>query len=233
MDEIPEQSVDMVLCDLPYGTTANKWDISINLQRLWKQYNRIITTNGAIVLFASQPFTSKLIGSNYDMFRYTWTWIKDNGTGFINAHCQPIRLSEDICIFSKAKAIPNAKIRMTYHPQGLVPYNKMVRRGSAGSNYNTINNQNYQTYSNYPTNLLYFCRDKYKAHPTQKPVALCEYLINTYSKIGDKVLDNCMGSGTTGVACLNTGRRFVGIELDTTYCDIATARIQDVVSKSS
>ena len=233
MNEITEQSVDMILCDLPYGITANKWDIGINLQHLWLQYSRIIKNTGAIVLFAAQPFTSKLISSNYEMFRYTWTWIKENGTGFINAHCQPIKLSEDICVFSKGKAIPNAKNKMTYNPQGLVPYNKITRRGSAGSNYNVVNNQNYQDYSNYPTNVLYFNRDKTKMHPTQKPVALCEYLINTYSNPGDKVLDNCMGSGTTGVSCLNTGRKFFGIELDTTYCDIAAKRIQDVVSKSS
>lgn len=163
------------------------------------------------------------------MFRYTWIWKKENGTGFANAHHQPLRMFEDICVFSKSYAITSAKKKMNYNPQGIISYNKMARRGGAGTNYNpkTLKKENYQEYTNYPRNILEYKRDKDKLHPTQKPVPLLEYLIKTYTQEDDTVLDNCMGSGSTGVASLNTKRRFIGIELDPTYFDVAKQRIQN------
>lgn len=234
MTKISDNSIDMILCDLPYGTTVNKWDSIIPMDKLWSHYRRITKDSGAIVLHASQPFTSKLICSNLEMFRYTWIWTKENGTGFVNAHFQPLKIYEDICVFSKSSAVPSAKKRMVYNPQGLIPYNKVTKRGSAGSNYNqqTIKNENFQEYTNYPTNILTYQRDKDKLHPTQKPVALLEYLILTYTQEGETVLDNCMGSGSTGVAALNTKRNFLGIELDDTYFNIAKRRIQETRDRS-
>ena len=227
MKKIPTGSIDMILCDLPYGTTVNKWDSIIPMNELWTQYKRMIKESGAIILHASQPFTSKLISGNLEMFRYSWIWIKENGTGFVNAHSQPLKIYEDICVFSKSSAVPSARKRMVYNPQGIVPYGKVTRRGSAGSNYNqqTIKNENFQEYTNYPTNVLTYPRDQKKMHPTQKPVALLEYLIKTYTNDCETVLDNCMGSGSTAIAAINTNRNFIGFELDGTYYNLAKERI--------
>lgn len=227
MNRISDQSIDMILCDLPYGTTVNKWDSIIPMKDLWEQYSRIIKESGAIVLHASQPFTSKLICSNLEMFRYTWIWTKENGTGFVNAHFQPLKIYEDICVFSKSSAVPSAKKRMEYNPQGIIPYGKITRRGSAGSNYNqqTIKNENYQEFTNYPTNVLTYARDKNKLHPTQKPLALLEYLIRTYTNEGETVLDNCFGSGSTAIAAINSKRNFIGFELDANYFELAKNRV--------
>jgi site-specific DNA-methyltransferase (adenine-specific) len=229
MTELPEKSIDMILCDLPYGTTVNKWDTVIPLDKLWAQYDRVIKINGAIVLTAAQPFTSTLIASNLEMFRYSWVWLKENGTGFINAHHQPLKICEDICVFSKSKSVPSAIQIVTYNPQGLERLGKIVRRGSAGENYNkkTVKNENFQEFTNYPTNLLYFPRDKQKLHPTQKPVSLFEYLIRTYTNQNDLILDNCIGSGTTAVAAINTERHYIGFELDQYYFNNAKNRVQE------
>ena len=219
MKDIPSGSIDMILADLPYGTTKNKWDSIIPLGKLWEQYERVIKGNGAIVLFGSQPFTTALNNSNTKLYRYEWIWIKNNSTGFQLANKRPMKKHEIISVFYNKQP--------TYNPQGLQPYGKVNKRGSMGDNWDEMSSNQYiQKYTNYPTQLLEYSYDKEKLHPTQKPVALFEYLIKTYTNEGETVLDNVMGSGTTGVACLNTNRRFIGMELDETYFNIAKARIE-------
>jgi site-specific DNA-methyltransferase (adenine-specific) len=217
MRDIPSGSVDMVLCDLPYGTTQNKWDTIVPLDELWGQYKRVCC--GAVVLTATQPFTSTLVTSNIDWYRYELVWEKTSVTGHLNAHRRPMRTHEDILVFSK-NAPP-------YYPQGLVPYNKIEKRGHNGSNFGKSGSENYQEYTNYPRSIVRIANDAKPVHPTQKPVALMEYLIRTYTNEGATVLDSTMGSGTTGVACMSTGRKFIGIEKDAKYFDIACSRIEE------
>lgn len=224
MQNIQEKSVDCILCDLPYGVTVCKWDSIIPFAELWKQYKRIVKPNGAIILFSVQPFTTKLIQSNLKDFRYCWYWKKNNKTGAPFAKVQPLRCVEDICIFYKHKP--------TYNPQGLRKLDKpIIPKISKSDIYDSFNTKgNPQYYTNYPANLIEFdgVSGKERQHPTQKPVPLLEYLIKTYTNEGETVLDNCMGSGSTGVACLNTGRKFIGIELDKEYFNIAENRINKV-----
>ena len=223
MKEIPDGSVDMVLADPPYGTTACKWDSVIPLEPMWVELKRIIKPNGAIVLFGSEPFSSFLRVSNISMFRYDWVWEKEQGIGFANANKMPMKKHEIVSVFYKK--LPN------YRPQGLQPFSKkVVRKETDVGEYmgkNGVSNTNYeQKYTNYPTSVLKFSRNKVGTiHPTQKPVALMEYLIKTYTNEGETVLDNCMGSGTTGVACKNLNRKFIGIEKDEKYFEIAQDRI--------
>ena len=217
MQNIADGSIDMILCDLPYGTTQNKWDSVISFDALWRQYKRI--ARGAIVLTASQPFTSALVMSNTKDFRYAWVWEKSAATGHLNAKRMPMKQHEDILVFSKNSA--------PYYPQNLVPFNKITKRGNNGTNFGVSGNENFQEFTNYPRSILRFQNDSKTSHPTQKPVALMEYLIRTYTNEGEVVLDNCMGSGTTGVACVNTGRHFVGIEKDPDYFAIAEKRITE------
>lgn len=221
MKEIPDESVDMVMCDLPYGTTQNKWDSVIPLESLWSAYRRVCKTNAAIVLTASQPFTSALGASNLAGLRYAWVWEKSAATGHLNAKRMPMKSHEDILVFSDAPHI--------YYPQGLQPLGKMVKRGNNGDNFGKSGTENFQEWTNYPRSMLRFASDSGAVHPTQKPVALMEYLIRTYTNEGQTVLDNCMGSGTTGVACKNTGRNFIGIERDADYFKIASDRINSTV----
>lgn len=223
MKDIPDNSVDMVLCDLPYGTTACKWDIIIPFTELWDAYKRIVKDNGAIVLFSAQPFTTKLIHSNLKQFKYCWYWVKPYSTGFCFAKYQPMRRVEDICVFYKKG--------VTYYPQGLKEVeNAKPKKGGGGQVYNKLDKAYTPKYTNYPTNILkYNGVYKDRLHPTQKPVELLEYLIKTYTKEGELVLDNCMGSGSTGVACMKTGRKFIGIEKDNTYYQKAKERITGVV----
>jgi len=220
MGDIPDGSVDMVMADPPYGTTACKWDSIIPLEPMWEQLKRVIKKNGAIVLTASQPFTTSLIDSNRAMWRHNWQWNKNNSAGFATAKIRPMQIVEDICVFGLNK--------VEYFPQ-------MVRRGkerkkggySASDNYGIVpivsRNNLY-----YPKSLINIgnASQKGKIHPTQKPVALMEYLIKTYTNEGETVLDFCMGSGTTGVACFNLNRRFIGIEKDPEYFKIASERIE-------
>lgn len=217
MQSLPDASVDLVLCDLPYGTTQNKWDSVLPLDQLWAEYRRVCT--GAIVLTAAQPFTSALVMSSPEMFKYQWVWEKEP-TGNLNAKRMPMPAHEDVLVFSAG--------RLTYNPQGLRP--TLRKRGASDnsktSNYGAQKRQAYeQTVTGYPTTILSIAKDREKLHPTQKPVALMEYLVKTYTNEGDTVLDNTMGSGTTGVACANTGRKFIGIERDPTYFEIAQQRI--------
>lgn len=212
---LPDASVDMVLCDLPYGTTQNKWDSVIPLEALWTEYWRVCS--GAVVLTASQPFTSSLVASGLDWFKYAWVWEKSAATGHLNAKRIPMKVHEDIIVFAKGAA--------PYNPQGLEPLGKTVRRGNNGTNFGKSGTENFQEWTNYPRSILRFPHEGKSVHPTQKPVALFEYLIRTYTNEGDTVLDNTMGSGTTGVACRNTGRKFIGIERDPDYFAIAQQRI--------
>lgn len=219
MKDIPDESIDLILCDLPYGTTACKWDTVIPFDKLWEQYNRIIKDNGVVVLFGKQPFTSKLIISNIKNFKYSLVWVKDNHDNPLMAKKRFLNITEDVCVFYKKQC--------KYNPQGIIEINKMTKqgRGESLSQKNKRKNEYLQTYTNYPKNILKFKRDLPNIHPTQKPVALLEYLIKTYTNENDIVLDNCMGSGSTGVACVNTNRNFIGIELSEEYYNIAKERI--------
>jgi len=233
---IPDKSVDMILCDLPYGTTACRWDSILPFEDMWLQYERVIKNCGAIVLTASQPFTTKLISSNIDLFKYELIWIKTKPTGFINAKNAPLKKHENIVVFSKGNTANNNKNNMTYNPQGLVASGKFKKSKYDPNDILGLrpsrNNGGYiQQFTNYPTSILEFSSESKTVHPTQKPVALFEYLIKTYTNEGDIVLDNCIGSGTTAVAAINTKRNYIGFEMDTTYCDIANKRIQDIVKK--
>lgn len=248
---IPDNSVDLILCDLPYGTTDRygksksrilQWDSVLPLDTLWEQYKRVINKeHGVIALTADQPFSSQLVMSNMEWFKYEWVWKKGKATGFLLANYRPMKLTEDILIFSPCGASAAAKKAgnaMTYNPQNLIPKNvkktnNAKRLGNflnqpnfMGGNNQLLGNTAYeQHYTNYPTEILEINIENKHVHPTQKPVALMEYLINTYSNKGYTVLDNCMGSGTTGVACKKLSRKFIGIELDKKYFDIAKERI--------
>lgn len=222
MKRIPSGSVDMILCDLPYGTTANKWDSIIPLEKLWAQYERVIKVNGAIVLTSSQPFTTKLISSNIERFKYTWIWEKSRFANQMLAKYQPLKIHEDINVFSIDTH--------NYYPQGLIEVNKQTKQGvrvsdnNGGGKRNSVYNQ---THTNYPRSILKYESVGNTVHPTQKPVPLFEYLIKTYTNKNETVLDNCMGSGTTAIACMNTERNFIGFELDKTYYEKSLERIKN------
>ena len=223
MREIPDKSIDMILCDLPYGTTRNKWDSVIPLNKLWKQYERIIKDNGAIVLFSQMPFSAELVHSNLKLFKYEWIWQKDNGTGFLNAKKMPLKIHENILVFYKKLPLYNPQMRT-----GFKPYK--CKQGRHSTNYGAYE-QGHITESNgerYPIDIIKFKKDS-GLHPTQKPVELLEYLIKTYTNENEMVLDNCMGSGSTGVACVNTNRNFIGYELDEKYFEIAEKRINEAM----
>jgi len=228
MKEIPDGSVDMVMCDLPYGTTQNKWDSVIPLEPLWREYRRVCKPSAAIVLTASQPFTSALVMSNLSNFKYQWTWDKANSTGFLNAKKQPLRQTEDVCVFYREQCTYNPEMEVRGKPRVKGGYNKP----GGSDNYGEFHDVKSVSNEYYPTNLLRISNANRaeKIHPTQKPVALMEYLVRTYTNEGQTVLDNTMGSGTTGVACVNTGRRFIGIERDEAYFAIAKKRIEDALA---
>lgn len=227
MQSIPDESVDMILCDLPYGTTKNAWDTLIPFDALWMAYGRIIKPHGAIILFSQQPFTAELIMSNKKMFRYEWIWQKANATGFLNAKKMPLKCHENILVFYKKLPVYNPQMRT-----GFKPYR--IKSGKQSKNYGE--QTTVETVSNgerYPIDIIQFAgvnmMDGAKTeHPTQKPVDLLEYLIRTYSVGGDTILDNCMGSGSTGVAALATQRNFIGVEQDPEFFEIAYQRINKV-----
>lgn len=218
MKLIDDKSINMILCDLPYGTTMNKWDSIIPFELIWIQYERIIKDNGAIILTADQPFTTYLIYSNPSIFRYRWVWIKDYVTGFLNAKRMPLKNTEDVLVFYKS--LP------TYNPQGIKMVKKIKVNQSQREGYGKIREGKYmQESEDHPTQVLVFGKDAETIHPTQKPVALFEYLIRTYTNKGDNVLDNCMGSGTTAIACIKTERNYIGFELNAEYHSIAEKRV--------
>jgi site-specific DNA-methyltransferase (adenine-specific) len=227
MRSLPDSSIDLILTDPPYGTTACKWDTIIPLEEMWAELKRVVKPNGAIVLFSAEPFTSILITSNLKGFKYRWDWDKKIPSGMSYARFRPMQQSEDICVFT----VDGSKT--VYNPQ-MVKRDKPIKGGGMSKG-ETTNNQNLKalkkTYDfKNPTTLLVF--DKVRAgsvHPTQKPVALMEYLIRTYTNEGETVLDFTMGSGTTGVACVNTDRKFIGIELDPGYYEIARQRLKEAV----
>lgn len=309
MKNIPDASIDMILCDLPYGTTANKWDEIIPIQNLWQHYERIIKPNGAIVLTASQPFTSLIINSNITSYRHIWYWKKSRPTGFQRVSKEPLRTIEDVVVFyrnipydevktteqmiafkiklsnyfkasgltlkqlniacgfeasgyfrkssSWKNVVPSEdKLKImcdkmncplnellselkkasksisglvrTFNPQGVRNCNKKNKRGATGENWQELANNYYDVeFENYPTNILEIPSEGKPIHPTQKPVALFEYLINTYTNEGDLILDNCAGSGTTAIACLNTNRQFIVMEKEQKYYDIIVNRVAD------
>ncbi len=256
MDQIIDGSVDLILCDLPYGTTDRKgisdkgdnrvlsWDTIIPLDKLWEQYQRVLKPSGAVVLTADQPFTSQLVLSNLEWFKYEWIWKKRKVTGFLHANARPMKETEDILVFSPMGASGGSvKVNknMTYNPQGLIEKrvkkkNNAKRLGKflhqpehMGKGNKLLHETEYeQKWTNYPSEIIEFGLDRDVIHPTQKPVALMEYLIKTYSNEGETVLDNCMGSGTTGVAAVKCNRKFIGIEADADYFMKASERINAV-----
>lgn len=235
MKDIPDKSIDMILCDLPYGTTACKWDIVIPFEALWEQYNRVIKNNGAILLFGNEPFSSYLRMSNIKNYKYDWYWEKERLTNITQVKRRTGKTIETISVFYKQQCIYNPQ--MTEYIGK--PRSNKVLNGKLGSLVDNTNNKVKEYVDNgkrYPTQVLKFKRDclKCNLHPTQKPVELLEYLIKTYTNEGELVLDNCMGSGSTGVACKNTNRNFMGIELDEKYFEISQNRIlgQQIFNKN-
>lgn len=226
LPQLEDKSVDMILCDLPYGTTRNKWDSIIPLDLLWLEYERIIKDNGAIVLTAQTPFDKVLGYSNLKLLRYEWIWEKTSATGHLNAKKMPMKAHENILIFYKK--LP------TYNPQKTTGHTRKVSKAEhkinckATTNYNEHGLTTYDSTERYPRSVQIFATDKQKEafHPTQKPTSLFEYLIKTYTNENDVILDNCLGSGTTAVACINSNRNFIGIEKEWEYCEIANERIK-------
>lgn len=229
MKDIPDGAVDLVLCDPPYGTTDCSWDSVLPFDQLWGEYNRLLKPDGAAVLFAAQPFTTQLISSNPKAFKYCWYWLKNQATGFTYARYQPMRKVEDICVFYRKHG--------TYNPQGLQKIvggkvrRKRAPQGDSVYKMSTLLNDYIPRFKNYPKNVLQFDTER-GLHPTQKPVPLLEYLVKTYTNEGDTVLNNCMGSGSTGVAVKRAGgRHFIGIEQNKVYFDIACERIEKEAGK--
>ena len=225
MKDIKDKSIDMILCDLPYGTTKCKWDVIIPFENLWEQYNRIIKDNGIVVLFGSEPFTSMLRMSNIKNYRYDLKWEKEQGSDFLNAKLKPLKNYEDIAVFYKK--------RPTYNPQMREGFKewKKSEKGDGEFEYLGRKKEKREKHSvgtkRYPMSILKFNRIRNGLHPCQKPVDLLEWLIKSYTDENDLVLDNCMGVGSVGVACMNTNRRFIGIEKDDNYFEIAKKRIEE------
>ena len=220
MSRVGTGSVSLILCDLPYGTTNCAWDTVIPFAPLWEQYRRVLKPRGAVVLTATQPFATALINSARGLFRYDLVWEKAAPVGFANCNRPPMRSHELILVFYKKQP--------TYNPQGLIPLEKPIQKPAkqkSGNVYHGLTKACVQRFTNYPRSVLHFPFRGRRLHPTQKPLELMEYLIRTYSNPGDLVMDNCMGSGTTAEAALNTGRRFVGFEADSGYYNVACRRI--------
>lgn len=231
MRDIPDNSIDMILCDLPYGKTGRSWDTMIPFEPLWEQYKRIIKDNRAIVLFGKEPFSSKLRLSNEEWFKYDIIWDQNAVTGFTNAKLKPLTRHEVISVFSNGVTANGSKNNMIYNPQGLIRIDK-VNSTHRKEGLNSYEREclhrtptRIQEYTNYPTTIVKFSREKHFIHPTQKPLALLEYLIQTYSNEGELILDNCMGSGSTAIAALKTNRHFIGYELEEEYYNLTIQRI--------
>lgn len=239
MKKIPDYSIDLILCDLPYGTTACKWDTVIPFDKLWEQYKRIIKKNKAIVLFGSEPFSSLLRCSNLKEYKYDWYWQKSRPGGFVNAKLKPLKNVETISVFSNGMAANGSTNNMPYYPQGLIDCdvawvrkNANISTSAVSPSRKSFHTDRTITKTNYPKQILEFANPNSKLfHPTQKPIDLLEYLIKTYTLENETVLDNTMGSGSTGVACVRTDRKFIGIEQDKSYFDIASKRINDEYDK--
>lgn len=232
MKKIPDGSIDLILCDLPYGTTSNKWDSVIDLEKLWSEYKRVIKINGPIILFADQPFTTNLISSNLKMWRYNFVWDKEVRTGFLNAKKMPLKQTEDICVFYKK--LPTYNPIMTEAKKENIRHN--FKDCSVSSNYQNkkgMHSKDYDGTKRYPVNIIKHnrkqkeCHPRKILHPTQKPVGILEYLIKTYSNENDLVLDNTMGVGSTAIACINANRKFIGIELNEDFYNLAKKRVEE------
>jgi site-specific DNA-methyltransferase (adenine-specific) len=225
---IADKSVNLILCDLPYGTTKNKWDSTVSLEKLWAEYERIITNNGAIVLFAQTPFDKVLGASKIDLLKYEYVWNKKRPTGYMNANFAPMKLHENILVFSKASAcyVKDKSKAMAYYPTDLVAVNKKIKRTAQNGNYDHkhYDLESTQKFTGYPNSILEFAPET-GLHPTQKPLDLMKYLIKTYSNEDDVVIDNCMGSNTTGLACKELNRQYIGIEKDKNYYDVSVSRV--------
>ena len=223
MKRIPDGSVDCIICDLPYGTTACAWDSVLPFDKLWEQYRRITKDNGAIILFCCQPFTSVLVSSNLKGYKHHYIWLKNRGTGFQVAKYRPMMKTEDIIVFTKKGE------KVNYYPQMIKLDKPYFSRNASSSNGTNplahFNSGGKKVDSKYPTNVLDFSKVAKPVHPTQKPVELIRYLIRTYSNEGDTILDNCMGSGTTAIACIREKRNFIGFELNPEYCEVCKKRI--------
>lgn len=232
---VEDKSIDLILCDLPYFTTSCFWDSLIPFDKLWAQYSRIIKDEGAIVLTACQPFTSALVMSNREMFKYEWVWNKSRAVGFPNAKNKPMNKHESVLVFSKGDCANRCKLRMNYYPQDLIRVNKTVNGIKAckadvwghGFARPSHKESRIQEFTNFPTSVLNIPNEGKTVHPTQKPVTLFEYLIKTYTKEGDLVLDNCAGSFTTAIACDNLNRRWICMEKDEKYCETGLRRINE------
>ncbi len=234
MNDTPDKSIDMILCDLPYGTTACKWDVVIPFEPLWEQYKRIIKDRGAIVLFGSEPFSSMIVLSNLQEFRYNWIWHKNKSGNTFQYKNSPMKRHESISVFSSGGIA--AGCDCYYYPDTKECRKKVFTRYKEGGDYiQGVNDTKpyIMTNTGYPESILKYPVDSNRLHPTQKPVALLEYLIKTYTLKGETVLDNCMGSGSTGVACINTRRNFIGIEKDDKYFEIAKKRIEEHLTTAS
>jgi DNA modification methylase len=236
MKQIPDQSIDLILTDPPYGTTASPWDVVIPFEPMWAELKRLIRPNRAVVLFGAEPFSSRLRLSNLEWYKYDWKWHKNRPVGFVNAKLKPLKAYEDIMVFSDGKTSNGNANNMIYNPQGLVKLPEPIRgtrsKSSHGENdyYRPSHNKGYtQEWTNYPTDVLEVNErgEGKKVHPTQKPVTLMEYLIQTYSNPGEIVLDFTMGSGSTGVAAVNTNRNFIGIEQSDLHFATAKSRIEE------
>lgn len=238
MKKIPNEMVDLVCVDPPYGTTASSWDKRLPIGKVWESYNRILKPTGTIIIFANGIFTPRVMASNLKDYKYRWVWIKKNSTNFVHAKNRPMTKSEDILVFSKGAMGHKSQLgdkRMTYNPQGIIPVNKIRKNGKSNFT-NTLagkrpshKDEFIVEYTNYPTDVLDGFPEvspTHKLHPNEKPIDLLEYLIKTYSNEEEVVLDNCMGSGSTGVACMKTNRKFIGIELEEEYYNIAAQRIK-------
>lgn len=231
MEQIDDNSIDMILCDLPYGTTSCSWDTIIPFDKLWYHYERIIKDGSAIVLTAAQPFTSNLVMSNPKLFKYEWVWKKSKAQHFAQAPYRPMTIHENVLVFSNGGTAKNANNRMKYNPQGLIPFGKIVSGKKAQHSEHRMRKTDQEDYvqewTNYPNTLLEFNNEGKTIHPTQKPVDLFEHLIKTYSNENDIVLDNCMGSFTTAIACMNTNRRFIGMEKEERYYELGQERLRN------
>lgn len=233
MKKLESNSIDMILTDLPYGTTGCSWDMVIPLIPLWAEYKRLIKPKGAIALFGTEPFCSLLRTSNLGQYKYDWFWVKNDAGDCMNAKNKPMRKIEKILIFSKGTTANRSNSRMNYFPQGLISCEKRrsgVDYGKTGGSFKVPRPSHHaytQKFTNYPTDVLHYSKDRNRLHPTQKPVALLEFLIKSYTEIGSTVLDSCMGSASTGVACFNSQRKFIGIEDNVNYFKVSGDRLQE------
>ena len=241
MPLLPAHGINLILCDLPYGTTMCRWDSVIDPARLWEQYKRLLTPDGAVVLTATQPFTTTLIQSNREWYKYEWIWVKSRSGGFMNAKNMPLTKHEHVLVFSPGTTSNGSKNRMKYNPQGLIALNKTVRgrsnnkeKDSEGHHYGRASHKAevFQEFTGYPTSILEFASAGKPIHPTQKPVDMFEYLIRAYTNENEVVLDNCSGSGTTAIAAIKAGRRFICMEKEQSYFEASITRIEQYYADS-